>query len=453
MTITRETLASIRFGYGFAAATKGPTGPRALMAQLSRPDPYLADPMIAPLAARQEWIAQSRAARLAIKKDRPDGQDMRRAAVSRYLDISHNDLKWLYIRPVTSPESFRERLIAFWADHFTVSALNRPLALGIPDMIQTAIRPNVTGRFGDMLKAVTIHPAMLEYLNQNRSVGPNSPEGKKRDRGLNENLAREILELHTLGVGGSYTQTDVREFAELMTGLRLNAGEFRFARSWAEPGAETVLGSSYGGGKAVVGDILSALDDLATHPDTARHLAKKMVVHFVGAPADEDHIAAVERRYLETDGNLTEVYDALLNHDAAWAPELRKVRTPFELQVATFRALGTRKRMFTKLKRKQAQSMLARPLQAMGQPMMRPNGPDGWPEEPEYWITPAALTARTGWAVASAQRAQDGIDPRELLERVVRDAASPVLSFAIAGAATREEGLALIFASPEFNRR
>lgn len=453
MTISEQTLAAIRFGYGFSPQMRGPSDRDELLGQLDFDDPYLAKPMIASSDKRRAWSQMFRTANAARKKNLPNKRELSKAERQTHAKIIANDVRWHYVRAAFSSQPFRERLIAFWSDHFSVSALNRRVAITIPDMVQTAIRPHVTGRFSQMLQAVTTHPAMISYLNQNQSVGPNSVVGDRSGRGLNENLAREILELHTLGVTGSYTQKDVGEFAELLTGIRSNKNGFYFSPKHAERGPETVLGESYGGQKARLDDPLSALENIALHPDTAKHLASKLVIHFVGGPPDAAHVDKVARAYTRSNGDLMQVYAALLAHENAWTPELKKVRTPFELQIATIKALGLSKSALLRLGRKRLRKELTKPLETMGQPFMRPNGPDGWPEDPKFWITPAGLTARINWALTAAQRAQNSLDPRKFLITALRDTATQNLVDAVSGAATREEGIALIFASPEFNRR
>jgi uncharacterized protein (DUF1800 family) len=176
----------------------------------------------------------------------------------------------------------QERLAFFWGDHFTARGKVSVMKRATSPYVESAIRPHVAGYFSDMLKAVIAQPVMLQYLDQKTSVGPESVAGKKKENGLNENFARELLELHTLGVGGPYSQADVTELAELLTGLTYSQdGVFGFRGEFAQPGAETVLGQSYGGGTAALSDVHAALDDLARHPATARHLAQKMAVHFV----------------------------------------------------------------------------------------------------------------------------------------------------------------------------
>jgi uncharacterized protein (DUF1800 family) len=304
-----------------------------------------------------------------------------------------------------------------------------------------------------MLRAVVQHPAMLVYLDQAGSFGPNSPAGRDRDRGMNENLAREILELHTLGVDAAYSQEDVRAFAELLTGLSHGPEGFVFRARRAEPGAETVLGRRYGDGSADLAPVLQALDDMAAHPATARHLARKLVVHFLGVPAPDDLVATMAAAYLDADTDLRALYDALLADPRAWAPPFAKARTPFEFLVAALRAGGVAPAEITALADGAVQRTILRPLAEMGQPLWRATGPDGWPEAPEAWITPAGLAARLRWSQGFAERVLTDTDPRAFLDTALGDAASPGLRFAVAGAEQRREGLVLVLASPEFNRR
>ncbi|NHX27388.1 DUF1800 domain-containing protein, partial [Escherichia coli] len=267
----------------------------------------------------------------------------------------------------------RERLVRFWADHFTALGKN-PILRGLEfGYVEEAIRPNITGSFAGLLKAAVTHPMMLHYLDQARAVGPNAP-GAKGVRGLNENLAREVLELHTLGVGAPYAQDDVRELAELFTGMTVNSEQaFNFRPRLAEPGAEEVLGQRYGGATARLADIHAALDDLAHHPATARHIATKLAVHFVADLPDTglvDHIAGT---YAQTGGDLLACYGALLDHPAAWGAEAQKARQPFDFVAASLRALDAPMPEGDKAPLR----LFARPMAEMGQPIEGPIGPDG----------------------------------------------------------------------------
>ncbi len=451
--LEKSTISAIRFGYGLRPGEAPPSDARALLAQLERADAYAGDGGIADWKERAA-AGQAYRASNADRRAGKDGAEAARTAATRAIGrITARDMRALIARPVASRSGFRERLVSFWTDHFTVAANGRLLALMLPDMIEVAIRPGVTGKFSQLLRAVALHPAMLVYLNQVQSVGPNSMAGQRRGRGLNENLAREVLELHTLGVGGAYTQEDVRALAELLTGLSLDKGQFRFRPAISEPGAKTVLGRRYGGARNGIAEIEQVLDDLATHPDTAHHIARKLVQHFVGGIAADDLVGTIATRFLETGGDLTETYAALLSDDRAWDPEFRKAKLPFEFVVSSLRAAGFSQRDVMALSRQDFQGGLIQPMTAMGQPLMRPGGPDGWDEAPENWITPAGLAARIRWASVLADRALGDIDPRAFMRLALRDASSPFLEFAVAGSESRSEGNALVLASPEFNRR
>ncbi|MEM6904712.1 MAG: DUF1800 domain-containing protein, partial [Pseudomonadota bacterium] len=316
-----------------------------------------------------------------------------------------------------------------------------------------ALRPHVMGRFDDMLVAVCRHPVMLNYLDQRISVGPNSRGGKRRQVGLNENLAREVLELHTLGVGGSYTQGDVRELAELFTGYSFDrqAGTFKFNAHWAEPGPETVLGRRYGDGKPDPGEAEAALRDIARHPDTARHIGRKLAVHFVSDTPDEGLAAHVAEAFQQSEGHLPSVYAALLEHPAAWRDFGAKVKRPIELVASAMRATETRPNQLSP----KLQAYLLRAINNMNQPIWQPPGPDGWPEEGAAWITPQGLSERLKFAskLGHILEPRRDFDPRVLAEAALGDALKPITAFAIGGAEARWEGFALLFASAEFNRR
>jgi uncharacterized protein (DUF1800 family) len=354
-----------------------------------------------------------------------------------------------------APQSgFQERLVGFWADHFTVSAKKSRLgAILAGAFVEEAIRANITRNFPDMLKAVIQHPAMLEYLDQNASVGPASKAGRRRKRGLNENLARELLELHTLGVGARYNQKDVRQLAELLTGLTFRKSGFVYKKNLAEPGSEQVLGRSYGGKGERLSNILAFLDDVARHPATARHIARKLVVHFVSDTPDKDHVAQVADVFFNTEGDFMATYEALLDHPNAWAPLGEKVKQPFDFVISGLRSFGVKSRDIKHISFKDGARIIAAPLALMGQRFMQPLGPDGWPEGAKHWITPQGLAARIQWASFVVQKYGEGIDPRDYVVRTLQDFASPEVILAATRAETRAEGLALVLASPDFNRR
>jgi uncharacterized protein (DUF1800 family) len=300
-----------------------------------------------------------------------------------------------------------------------------------------------------------LHPAMLQYLDQSRSVGPGSKVGQRKGLGLNENLAREILELHTLGVGAAYSQADVTEFAELLTGVLYAGGtESTFQSNRAEPGAETVLGRRYGGGKAALDDIRAALGDLALRPETAAHLARKLAVHFLADAPPEPLVAALAARYLETGGALDAVYELLLSDPAATDPEARKARQPFDFLVAAFRALDLDGASVAAMPDKLMRQTVVRPLALLGQRFQAAPGPDGWPEAAGHWLTPQGLAGRITWAMAMPVRlVRELPDPRDFAARALGAGAAPVVLRAVAGAQDRREAVGLVLAAPGFNRR
>lgn len=447
------TIAAFRYGYGPAAGA-GPNGttPTVLLRELRRQSR-------AAEAAPDDWPSRSALhteLRIARRERREgvDGAEPRNFAINTALRrMQRADQRAAITRALESRDGFDRRLVAFWADHFTVVRSNQVNTLQLPHLRENAIAPHVTGRFADMLRAVTLHPAMLVYLDQTASFGPLSPAGLDQGRGLNENLAREILELHTLGVDAAYSQKDVREFAELLTGLSHGPKGFVFRQRRAEPGSETVLGTHYGTGEADLAPILEALDDLAAHPATARHLARKLLVHFLGSPAPEDLVDDMAAAYLAKDTRLDAFYEVMLSDPRAWTPTFSKARTPFEFIVAALRAGGVTGAEIATLSGREVNTYFLRPLAEMGQPLWQANGPDGWPETPETWITPVGLAARLRWSQAFVERALSGTDPRDFLETAIGDAASGTLRFAVSGAEQRSEGLVLVLASPEFNRR
>jgi uncharacterized protein (DUF1800 family) len=348
----------------------------------------------------------------------------------------------------TTDAALPERLAMFWSNHFCVVA--RGPVRGIAGAYEReAIRPHVLGRFADMLKAVEQHPAMLIYLDNQLSFGPNSQAGKNQKKGLNENLAREILELHTLGVDGGYTQTDVTNFARIITGwtvANLNtpgvaAGKFFYHAPRHEPGEWPVLGKTYPDRGMQTG--LQCLEDFAKHPGTARHVARKLAAHFVADDPPPSLVAKLEKNFRDTEGNLAEVTRTLVTADEAWAPDAKKLLPPIDLVVALSRSL---------LHKVGAGEMLRLSLQ-LGQPLWQPGSPKGFPDDDNGWTNPSALNERLRIAEQVARLLDKSTDPRALAEAVLGPDMRPETRQAIARAETREQGLELLIMSPDFQRR
>ena len=339
---------------------------------------------------------------------------------------------------------FVERLVWFWSNHFCVSADDTYMAGAYE---REAIRPHVLGHFVDMLQAAEGHPAMLEYLNNDQSIGPNSDEGIIRNRGLNENLAREILELHTLGVRTVYTQADVTTFAKVITGWTIvrtrddpdHGGEFVFNPRMHEPGEQTLIGKTYPSGGVQQGR--RVLADLARHPATARHIATKLARHFI---ADEPPPALIDRltfRFFESEGDLKEVAKALVTAPEAWAAQRAKIKRPSEWLVATRRAIG-RPGNIPPMVGQQAQ---------LGEPLWRPPAPNGFSDDTAAWLP--GLKLRLQAANAFALVVAGDFEPRELLDVTLGPLATEETRLAMARAESKVQALTLLVMAPEFQRR
>jgi uncharacterized protein (DUF1800 family) len=343
---------------------------------------------------------------------------------------------------------FVERLVWFWSNHFCVSADKGNVRQICGAYEREAIRANVLGRFSDMLLAVESHPAMLIYLDNARSIGPDSLAGLRQKRGLNENLAREILELHTLGVRTVYTQEDVTRFANVITGWTfvpfrqdpVRGGEFEFNARMHQPGAQTVIGRSYPDAGMQQGRAVLAA--LARHPATANHVAAKLARHFI---ADEPPPALVERlakRFLATQGDLKEMAKALVVAPEAWEAPRAKLKRPGEWVVAMLRAAGVTPPDIGPVM--QAHNLL-------GEPLWRPPAPNGFIDESAPWLD--GLTQRLDIANQFARRLGAEADPREVFEQALAPLASTETRQTILRAESRPQALALLFMAPEFQRR
>lgn len=343
---------------------------------------------------------------------------------------------------------FTERLVWFWSNHFCVSADKGQVRALCGAFEREAIRPNIRGKFFDMLLAVESHPAMLLYLDNARSIGPDSFAGRRRGKGLNENLAREILELHTLGVRTGYSQDDVTNFAKVITGwsivpLKQNperGGEFEFNPRMHQPGPQRVIDRDYEDRGFTQGrDVLLRL---ATHPSTARHVARKLVRHFVSDDPPQPLVDRLAKRFLDTGGDLMEVSKTLITASEAWDTPRSKLRRPTEWLVSVLRATGISPSDVRP--QVQAQNML-------GEPLWRPPAPNGFSDDSAAWMD--GLAQRLDIANQFARRTGDLIDP----EQVADSAFGPLLSTdtrqTLAAAESRSQAVALLLMSPEFQRR
>ena len=346
---------------------------------------------------------------------------------------------------------FVERLVVFWSNHFCISANKGGLArMWAGSFEREAIRPHVLGRFGDMLKAVEQHPAMLFFLDNQQSLGPDSRAGQNRKRGLNENLAREIMELHTLGVGGGYTQDDVTSLARIITGWSFAGrqaqlgppGSFVFNANAHQPGPQTVMGKVYQDNGVAQGE--AVLADIARHPSTAKFIVTKFARHFVADDPPPALVARLQETFSKTDGDLKALAITLVDSSEAWDAPLTKVRSPYEFLVASGRLLA---------RIPEDPTRYLGGLNVLGQPLWSPAGPNGFPDTNAAWAAPEGMKLRLDISAQIASRLAEGIDPRDLLELAAADAASEETRHTVERAESRQQALALLLMSPEFQRR
>ncbi|WP_339037006.1 DUF1800 family protein [Bradyrhizobium symbiodeficiens] len=346
---------------------------------------------------------------------------------------------------------FTERLVAFWSNHFCISATKGELArIWAGAFEREAIRPHVLGRFADMLKAVEQHPAMLFFLDNQQSLGPDSRAGQNRKRGLNENLAREIMELHTLGVGGGYSQEDVTALARIITGWTFagrqgqlgTPGSFVFNTNAHQPGAQMLLGKSYEATGLAQGE--AALADIARHPSTANFIAAKFVRHFVADEPPPALVARLREIFVKTDGDLKALATALVDSDEAWKAPLTKMRSPYDFLVASGRLLA---------RVPEDPGRYLNGLNLLGQPLWSPSGPNGFADTNAAWAAPEGMKLRLDIAAQIGARLGNNIDPLDLLEFAAADAASIETRRAVERAESRQQALALLLMSPEMQRR
>src|SRR3954468_6400152 len=346
---------------------------------------------------------------------------------------------------------FTERLVVFWSNHFCISASKGELArMWAGAFEREAIRPHVLGRFADMLRAVEQHPAMLFFLDNQQSLGPDSRAGQNRKRGLNENLAREIMELHTLGVGGGYTQDDVTSLARIITGWTFAGrqgqlgvpGSFVFNVNAHQPGPQMLLGKTYEPTGLAQGE--AALADIARHSSTANFIATKFVRHFVADDPPPALVARLRDVFIKTDGDIKALATALVDSDEAWKAPLTKMRSPYDFLVASGRLLA---------RVPEDPGAYLNNLNLLGQPLWSPAGPNGFADTSAAWAAPEGIKLRLDIAAQMGARLGPNIDPLDLLEFAAADAASIETRRTIERAESRQQALALLLMSPEMQRR
>jgi uncharacterized protein (DUF1800 family) len=470
--MVQTEIAVLRFGLGARPGDLSAAAgdPRAwLRTQVSGGVPLAGD---TPLAPSNQIFAEVLAAR-------EERKEMKTADAAQEADankVAFNVLRNAYLphyraqvlaraqSAARTPRPFAERLVHFWTNHFAISA-DKGAIFGLAGTLENeAVRPHVNGRFIDLLTAVEQHPAMLAFLDNQYSVGTDSSAAQaaarrrffqanpKRRFGINENLAREILELHTLGVNGGYSQQDVTSFAQIITGWSIGGGKgrlaggdtgrFYFRDNLHEPGAKMFLGKRYAQEGQAQGE--AVLKDLARHPATAHFIATKLTRHFVCDEPPPATVERISRAFLSSDGDLPQVYSALIDAADAWEAAPRKFKTPEDLVFSTLRAFGASPGK---------PEEVLRSFEFLGQRQYTPGSPAGWPDIAQAWDGSDALMHRVLWASRAAQHFDSGMDPLLVAASSLGNYARPETLTAVRRAASAPQALALLIMSPEFQRR
>ncbi len=438
-------LEEIRFGYGprlSAELAKGGLDADRLMAQLTADDPEGRAWDRPPLADRLALIATYNA-------EKQSDAGLQPATAKALQQVMVADAESFVARPAFASAGFVEQLVNLWANRITISNVSGQVPRYIQSFRDEAIRAHVGGKYADMLKAALWHPGMQFYLTQADSFGPHSEAGIKRSRGLNENLAREFLELHSMRVG--YSQTDVTELAKLLAGMASDEKGQRVEPKRVEPGPKTILGQTFSDHNPVA-EINRLVDYVARRPETARNVGFTLARHFIADDPPADLVDALAKAYLDADTDLPATYRVLLKHPAAQSDQRQKVRNPQEYAAASLRLVGLTspdvRGVYDKLAKRIPSAM-----SAMGQPVFRALRPDGWPEVANGWMTPPMMAGRVDWAVTLAHLRGDWVDPVAMVQAAFGPYASPLLVQSVGGAEQRWEGLAVLLGSPEFSRR
>lgn len=391
---------------------------------------------------------EMRKARQTGNKDNSGRRALRRAMVANLV----SEISARNVHSIETSDGFLERWVRFWSNHFTVSS-RKFETLGLVGAFEReAVRENAFGSFERLLQASSFHSAMLLYLDNHRSIGPSTRIAKRRKIGLNENLAREVLELHTLGVGGGYTQDDVEAFAKTLTGWTIAApplrssgfGKVVFESRIHEPGVQTVLGNRYR--QSGANQARAVLTDLARHPSTARHIATKLARHFVSDTPPLSVIERLERVFRNTDGDLTALAKAVIGLDEAWEADSKKLKTPEELLISSARALGEFP-VFGGVRD------LRKIYESLGQAPFAAPAPEGWPDQAEDWAGPDAIKKRLEWANRAGQRGQSRISAGAFLDGALGRLVASDTKLWVSRAESNAQGLTLALMSPEFQRR
>ncbi len=452
-----DYVTAYRFGFGLNASRGERFDPKAeLGRKLGDGKAAMAEMEVA-LAEHSKTGGAVRKLKKNKQADEYQKQKKVKAIAAQLLDAQRNHQRLL--DAVNTDTPFLGRLAAFWVNHFTVSRL-RPVIKPVIGFYEPGvIWPNLLGNFADMLIAAELFPAMVHYLNLQTSIGPSSELGKKSGKGINENLGREILELHTLGAGGGYTQADVTALAMIMTGwhVAMDRGRTVFSRKRAEPGDKTLLGRTFGGDgkrKEQGSQFHDALRMLAAHPATAKHIGRKLALHFIG-PGSDAEAAKLASVFAANNGELKPVYETLLDVGDG-KPFGLQMRNDYQFVISALRG--------TKLKagalelapigkgRRMDNLLTLGAMDKLTQGIWSAPTPQGWTDDPEFWLSPSVLSRRLEW-IPELIKQIDAAEPTEVVARALGPMASKNTLQTIKFASNRLEGMGLVFASPEFNRR
>jgi uncharacterized protein (DUF1800 family) len=433
-----------RFGFGARPDDQSPADPIAwLTSQITGPDtaPVSTLPTLQQsLTLINNWITST-----------PFNSPQSQAYAAKAWAQMGMEQQAFLANAVTTQAPFRERLVWFWSNHYAIMAgANGNMLATSGNYVREAIRANMTGTIAQMLQAAVLHPAMIYSLNANFSFGPQSPRAIAMAKNgnfvtINENLGRETLELYSVGINAGYTQADVDGMAYLLSGIDVNTapgaplGTF-YNLQKQQPGNFTVMGITYPG---TLPGLMSALQTLGTHPATYLHLATKLVSHFTSdTPAAAD-IAVVVNALTSTGGSLPAAHQALIGLQNAWVP-FQKFRTPADLLVASLRATNTTAVTMP--------AVLNFWVSGMGQPTWCPPFPNGWSDQAAEWTGPGPCLLRARWANQLAQQLPGGLATTGLAASLGPLVSSRTASF-LRGITDPKEQLALLFCSPEFQRR
>lgn len=461
-------IAANRFGLGGRPgelASIGSSGPDWLRAQLDGPAPEIADDGLQSSASILGQVYELRQTLRAARASGGGATDS--AAAIGALKKLPQLIRPIYLaeagarfrESVATDRPFVERLTQFWANHFAVSVDKNELAALAGSYEREAIRPYVLGNFSDMLLATERHPAMLLYLDNQMSMGPDSRaawniarRNPDRKTGINENLARETMELHTLGVDGGYTQTDVTAFSEVLTGWSIagpdgwrtgaQPGTFLFREAMHQPGSKVVMGKRYP--DTEYDQCVAVLHDLAARPATAHFIATKLARHFIADDPPESAVQRVARAFSQSGGDLPAVYKALIDSPEAWRQPVAKYKSPSDYIVSAFRGLE----LPVKVEKPPVGL-----FQQLGQRIWAPRSPAGWPDRSADWDGASGLLKRIEWADAVGQRVGPRRNAMELAPQLLGNVLTGATREAIARAESGAQALALMLAAPEFMRR